>query len=152
MPFRPFQETQLSLGNLQEEINRLFGRIWHAGVSTGPFDGQRWAPLIDLYEHADCYTLYAEVPGVEGEAVELSYVEHTLTIRGEKAKPACEVDADRPLRSERRFGTFCRAVELPADIDADKLSAKCHAGVLEITIPKSETSRPKVIDIDVEQG
>ena len=93
MPFRPFQETQLSLGNLQEEINRLFGRIWHAGVSTGPFDGQRWAPLIDLYEHADCYTLYAEVPGVEGEAVELSYVEHTLTIRGEKAKPAGEVDA-----------------------------------------------------------
>lgn len=152
MPFRPFQETQLSLGNLQEEINRLFGRIWHAGVSTGPFDGQRWAPLIDLCEHADCYTLYAEVPGMEGEAVELSYVEHTLTIRGEKAKSACEVDADRPLRSERRFGTFCRAVELPTDIDADKLTAKCHAGVLEITIPKSETSRAKVVDIAVEQG
>ncbi len=149
MAFRPLQETQLSLGNLQDEVNRLFERIWHAGVSTGPFDGQQWAPVIDLDEFAEYYTLYAEVPGVDAGSVELSYVDHELTIRGEKPKPAGAEEADRSLRCERRFGAFCRTVALPHGIDAEGLSAECRNGVLEITIPKSESSRPTAIKSDV---
>lgn len=151
MTFRPFQETQLSLGNLQDEVNRLIERVWHAGLSTRPFDGQEWAPVIDIHEHPDHYTLYAEVPGVDAGSIELSYLEHILTVRGEKTRPAGLAEEDRPLRSERRYGTFCRTVELAGDVDADKLSAKCHAGVLEITIPKTESSRPKAIRVEVEQ-
>ena len=152
MPFRPLQDTQLSLSNLQDEMNRLFERIWHAGVSTRPFDGQKWAPVVDLYEYDNRYVLHAEIPGVDGTAVELSYLDNALTIRGEKTKPAAAEEADRSLRSERRFGVFCRTVELPPGIDADKLSAQCSAGVLEVTIPKSEASRPKAINIDVQEG
>ncbi|MGB2987264.1 MAG: Hsp20/alpha crystallin family protein [Phycisphaerae bacterium] len=149
MAFLPFQETPLSLSNLQDEMNRLFERIWHAGLSTRPFDGQKWAPVVDLHEHPDHYTLYAEVPGVDGSSIELSYLDPALTIRGEKTRPAGVSEEDRPLRGERRFGTFCRMVELPAGINADNLSAKCQAGVLEITIPKSESSRPKAIKVEV---
>jgi len=151
MAFRPLQDRDLSLSNLQEEMNRLFERLWHAGLSTGPFDGQQWAPLIDLYEHPDHYTLYAEIAGVDGGSVDVSYVGSSLTIRGEKTKPSDVVDADRPIRRERRFGTFCRTIELPGGIDAEKLSAKCQAGVLRIIIPKSEASRPKAIKIEVEK-
>jgi HSP20 family protein len=147
MAFRPFQETQLSLSNLQEELNRLFARVWHSGLSTGPFDGQEWAPVVDLEEYPDHYTLHVEIPGVDGNAVEVSHLDRELTIRGEKAKPAGE--PDRLLRRERRFGTFCRTVELPVGIDADRLSARCNNGVLEITIPKSEASRPKAIKINI---
>ena len=149
MTFRPFPQGPFSMAGLQEEINKLFERVWHGGVSTGPFDGQEWAPVVDLYEHPDHYTLYAELPGVEGSGVELSYLEHALTIRGEKMKPAALSEQDRPVRAERRFGTFCRTVELPRDIDADKLVAKCSGGVLEISIPKSASSRPKSVRIDV---
>ena len=152
MPFRPLQDTQLSLSNLQDEMNRLFERIWHAGVSTRPFDGQQWAPVVDLYEYDDRYVLYAEIPGVDGSAVELSYLDHALTIRGEKSKPGAVGEAERPVRGERRYGTFCRTVEVPPDINADKLSAKCQAGVLEVTIPKSEASRPKAVKIDVQES
>lgn len=151
MPFRPFQEMPLSLSNLQDEVNRLFGRVWHAGVSTGPFDGQEWAPVIDLYEHPDCYTLFAEVPGVDGASIELSYLDHILTIRGEKTSPTVLAEEDRRIRGERRFGTFCRTVELAHDIDPDKLSAKCHAGVLTVTIPKLESSRSKAIRVEVDK-
>ncbi len=153
MAFPRLPDTQLSLSSLQDEVNRIFERIWHAGVSTGPFDGQKWAPVVDLYEHAEHYTLYVEVPGVDGSAIELSYLDHELTIRGEKPTPAgADNEARSPLRQERRFGTFCRAVELPRGIDADKLSAACHAGVLEITIPKSASSQPKGIKIDTKNG
>lgn len=152
MTFPRLQDTQLSLSGLQDEVNRIFERIWHAGVSTGPFDGQKWAPVVDLYERAEHYTLYVEVPGVDGSAIELSYLDHELTIRGEKPRPAGADEAGRSLRQERRFGTFCRAVELPRGIDADKLSAACNAGVLEITIPKSASSRPKAIKINASDG
>ena len=150
MAFRPFQDRDLSLTTLQNEMNRMFDRVWHSGLSTAPFDGQEWAPLVDVYENADGYTLYAELAGVDAASVDVSYVGCTLTIRGEKTRPAGLSDTDRPLRGERRFGTFCRTVELPDDIDAEKLSASCSGGVLEITVPKSVASRPKTIKIKVQ--
>ncbi|UCE58658.1 MAG: Hsp20/alpha crystallin family protein [Phycisphaerales bacterium] len=150
MPFRPLQDVPASLGGLQEEMNRLFDQVWHGGLSTRPFDGQECAPPIDLFEHDDRYLLHVEVPGVDAAAVDVSYVGSTLTIRGEKSAPGDE--QGRRIRGERRFGTFCRTVELPGDIDADRLSAKCSAGILQISIPKTESSRPKAVKIEVVEG
>ena len=82
MAFRPFQDPQQIFGTLQDEMNRVFERVWHGGISTRPFDGQPWAPAIDLYEHDDRYVLYVEVPGVEGSTVDVSCVGNTLTLRG----------------------------------------------------------------------
>ncbi len=152
MAFRSLQDVQMSLGSLQDEMNRLFERVWHGGVSTGPFDGQEWAPCVDLYEQEDGYTLLVELPGVNGSDVELSYLGNTLTIRGEKTAPNELTDRDRPIRRERRFGVFCRSVELPGAVEADRLSAKCSCGVLVVTIPKPEASKPKTVKIDVEEG
>lgn len=149
MAFRPFQEVPVSIGGLQEELNRVFERFWHAGVSAGPFDGQKWAPFVDLYDRGEHYALYAEVPGVDASSVEVTQLGGTLTIRGEKTKPASSGDEQRALRAECRFGTFCRTIELPDDVDPDNLSATCRNGVLEITIPKSASSRPKTVRIKV---
>lgn len=150
--FRPFQDPQLSLGALQEEINHMFDRVWHGGVSTRPFDGQPWAPAIDLFEFDDRYTVFAELPGVPAESVEVSYLTNSLTIRGEKVRPEKAGEGTPSLRSERRFGAFCRTIELPGGIDADRASAKCCGGVLEITIPKSAASRAKTIRVEVEES
>lgn len=149
MTFRPFQDAQLSLGNLQDEMNHLLARVWHTGVSTGPLDGQEWAPVIDMEEFADRYELYVEVPGVDGSSVELSYVANELTICGEKSRPTGANDSDRSVRRERRFGTFCRRIAMPSDIESEKLSASCRNGVLVVSIPKSESNRPKPIKISV---
>ena len=151
MSFRPLQDVPASLGNLQEEMNRLLDRVWHGGLSTGPFDGQECAPPIDLYEYEDRYVGFLEVPGVDASTVNVSYLEHSLTISGEKSAPG-DTDDARRIRRERRFGTFSRVIELPGDIDADRVSATCRAGVLEVTIPKTESSRAKSIKIDVQEG
>lgn len=148
--FRPVQDAQLSLNNLQDEMNQMLSRFWHAGVSTGPLDGQAWAPLIDLYEFEDRYAIHAEVPGIDGDTVELSFLNGALTIRGEKNPPSDAEDSDRSLRGEVRYGAFCRTIELPGDVEADNISAKCQNGVLVITIPKTESQRPKEIKIDVQ--
>lgn len=151
MPIPSLQNMDLSLGNLQDEMNRLFQRAWHAGLSTGPLDGQQWAPLIDLFEHDNHYTLFAELAGVDAGAIEVTHVGHTLSIRGEKTKPSGACEPEKAIRKERGFGSFCRAVELPDDCDVEQLSAKSHNGVLVITIPKSESSKPKAVKIDVQE-
>ncbi|MBU0718542.1 MAG: Hsp20/alpha crystallin family protein [Planctomycetes bacterium] len=149
MPFRPFQNSPISLGNLQDEMTRLVERIWHAGLSTGPLDGQQWAPTIDLCEHQDHYVAFVDVPGVDPAKIEVTHCESTLTVRGERCGCECEEGKGQCLQRERRVGTFCRKLELPGDIDAARLSAKCQHGVLEITIPKSAASMPKSVKIEV---
>ena len=148
MPFRPLQDSGLSLSNLQHEINHLIERVWREGLPSVPFLGQ-WSPAIDLYEYPDRYVLYAEVPGLEGGDVDLSYLDNVLTVRGERCAPEGVGDDANALRKERRFGTFCRTVDLPGGIEADRMSATCHAGVLEVTIPKSEATRPKSIKVEI---
>jgi len=150
MNFRPFSDPQQTLTNLQDEFNRLVERVWHAGVSTGPLDGQEWAPVLDMFEHRDRYTLYAELPGVDANEVEITQAGGSLTIRGEKRRPVVPSDQQRQLRGERRYGSFRRTVSLPEGIDGDRLSARCHAGVLEISIPKSESAKPKSVKIQVD--
>ena len=153
MAFLPSpRDIPVSLTNIQEDMNRLMERVWHAGLSTGPLDGQEWAPAMDMYEDPEGYRLYFEMPGVNPQSVDVSYVGQTLTVRGTKPAPTEEGEHCRSMRTERRYGSFCRAVDLPDDVDAEQLSAKCQGGVLTITIPKSDASKPKSIKIDVVEG
>ena len=152
MAFRPFPDPQLSLSGLQDEFNRLVERVWHAGVSTGPLDGQEWAPVLDMYEHEDRFVLYAEVPGIHPNEIDITQTGSTITLRGEKLRPSEAADKGRTMRSERRYGTFCRSVDLPEGVDGDRLSAKCVNGVLEITLPKKETHKPKSVSIKVDEA
>lgn len=152
MAFRPLQDVQVSLGNLQEEMNRMFDRVWHAGVSTPPFDGQPWAPPVDLYEKPDRYVLLIEVAGVDVGKIDVTYLGNMLTVRGEKPRPGMVGEGDRALRAERRYGTFCRNVELPCEIDAERVSARSQGGVLEITIPKSQSAMPRNVKVSISEG
>lgn len=148
MNFRPLQSAQDSLRGIQEDMGRLMERVWHAGVVSGPFDGQEWAPQADLLEAADRYLLLLEVPDVDPARIEVSHVGCVLTIRGEKT-PTAGLEGMRLVRGERRYGLFCRNIELPVGIDVEKLTAKCRDGVLEITLPKSAAHMPKTVKINV---
>lgn len=152
MSFRPFNmDPQLSLNNLQDDLNRVMEKFWHAGLSTGPFNGQQWAPVVDMYEREDSYQLYAEIPGIDPSTIDVTFLGNTLTLRGDKIRPEGVADNDRPVRGERRYGNFCRAIDLPGDVDPDRMNAKCDHGVLKITIPKNESSKPRSVKISVEQ-
>jgi len=151
MAFKPIHDTQQALGSLQDEMNRLFERVWHNGLSTPPLDGQAWGPAVDMYEFDDRFVAYVEVPGVDGSTIDLTHTGSVLHVRGEKIRPAETETASETIRRERRFGAFCRGIDLPEGVEADNVAARCRAGVLEITIPKSEASKPKSIRIAVEE-
>jgi HSP20 family protein len=149
MSLLPFRKEQLSLSELQDQMNLLFSRLWHAGVSMGPFDGQDWAPALDVFEEAERYVVTAEVPGLKVDDIEVTYVGNTVTLAGRKGPDVTEETSKGFLCRERRFGRFSRAVTLPETVDAGKINATCRDGVLEVVLPKKQEARPVSIKVDV---
>jgi len=103
-------------------------------------------PAIDLTESDEDFTVYAELPGLSDEDIELSVMDDVLTLSGEKKISEPE-DAER-LHTERRSGQFRREVRLSAPVNADKVVAEFTNGVLTVTLPKSDQARPRTIKIN----
>ncbi|MHC5109672.1 MAG: Hsp20/alpha crystallin family protein [Planctomycetota bacterium] len=148
MSFQSQDDFSFSLRNLQEELNRVFDRVWHSGPATAIMHGVGKAPAVDVYEFADRYVLLADVPGVPGDEIDVSFLDGELTIRGE-IKPAFEADSEGSVvRIERRGGAFSRSVPMPAGINANAIAAKCKNGLLEVTLPKIESASPHAVKVE----
>jgi HSP20 family protein len=108
-----------------------------------------FVPSLDVVERSDAYLISAELPGVDPSAVEISFENNTLTLRGTK-QPSFQAQQNEELRvytAERLSGTFERAVRLPEYVEGDKIEAAFAHGVLTITVPKAEAARPRKIGI-----
>ena len=64
-------DMRVSVSDLQDEFNNVFNRLWHGGVTTGPLDGQDWAPRIDLIDEPDQFVVRAEVPGISAGRIDV---------------------------------------------------------------------------------
>jgi HSP20 family protein len=119
----------------------------------GLYEGD-WSPRLDLFENDDAYFLKVDVPGVKEKDLELSVTNDVLTLKGKRAVGADEDEAmkkgRRYQREERMYGSFQRTVPMPMPVDADNVDAKLRDGVLYITLPKREETKPKKINVSVQ--
>ncbi len=107
-----------------------------------------WQPLVDIFEEPDVIRLVAEVPGVRPEDVKISVEANLLTVKGTKEQVA-EEQAEKVHRYERTYGAFERTFRLSTSIDPNKIKATYNLGVLTITLPKAETAKPHLIEVEV---
>jgi HSP20 family protein len=107
-----------------------------------------WAPPVDIFEKDDHLVIRAEIPGVQKEAMDVRIEQGVLTLHGER-KQETEIREESAYRMERVYGTFTRSFALPATVDASKVTASYKDGILEVTVPKAETAKPKKIEIRV---
>ena len=141
-PWRPFE-------NLRREIDRVFedfgGGMWRSPFRRSFFDFQpftqresSWAasPAVDIAETEKAYEITAELPGIDEKNVEVKFANGVLTIKGEKQEQKEEKKKDYYL-SERNYGSFQRAFQVPDSVDTDKIEATFKNGVLTVTLPKS---------------
>jgi len=136
------------LNQLQKELE--LSR--EAQSSDGSISTAEWAPAVDIKEDSDRFVLYAEIPGVKPEAIEVHMESGILTLKGEKKSEAkTQTEKAGYKRIERTFGAFYRRFSLPDSANAEAISAKFKNGVLEITIPKREAVKPKRIDVVSEE-
>jgi len=103
------------------------------------------APVVDIYETEDDYTLVAFMPGVTKENVKIKMEDGNLIVMG-------KVDYDLLLGrnyvlNESQIGNFYRKFQISESIDDSKIDAKLENGQLIVNLPKHERAKPKNIEI-----
>ena len=133
--------------SLQREIDRLFEDFGRGFSAFGSRDFVRdLMPAIDVTETDGEIEITAELPGLEEKDVQINVSDNVLTIRGEKKGEKEDKQKDYRV-VERSYGSFYRALELPAGIDHDKIKANISKGVLKVTLPKPAAKQAKKIDV-----
>jgi HSP20 family protein len=109
-------------------------------------EGVDLVPPVEVAESGSDVAVKMAVPGVDKDQISISVDDHTLNVRGEFRKES-EEKKKNYYRQEIRYGSFARAVRLPAEIDAGKTTAELKNGMLTITLPKSKTPQAQSIQI-----
>ena len=107
-----------------------------------------WAPPVDIFERQNHLVIRAEVPGILREDMDVRIENGVLTLHGERKEEKDVKDVNAHLM-ERVYGSFTRSFSLPTTVDATKVTAIYKDGVLEVTVPKVETAKPKRVEIKV---
>jgi HSP20 family protein len=106
--------------------------------------GVFFTPRVDIYETDGELTVYADVPGVGPEDVDLRYEVGELILHG-RVKPR-HADENFVLQ-EYEEGDFYRVFSIHESIDSSRIEADCKNGVLMVHLPKVEEARPKQITV-----
>ena len=142
MRYEPFN----LLSQFQREVNRLLDASRFGDEETGHSLAD-WAPAVDIKEEPNQFVIHADLPGVEVKDIDISLENGVLTLKGQRAIEQKE-ETESYRRVERVRGSFLRRFSLPDVADADKVSAKCKDGVLEVIVLKREAAQPRRIAIE----
>lgn len=127
------------------EIDKLFDDFF-TGSPFRSFERGDWMPAVDVSENEKEIVVHAEIPGMVAEDMDISLNGRVLTMKGERKQEQEEKDKNYH-RIERRYGSFSRSFELPADVDGNKVEAKYKNGVLTLNLPKAKEQSVKKIEV-----
>lgn len=123
------------IDRLKRDMDQIFDRMFgEFGLSLTPREIME-KPFIDLTETEGNLVLRAEIPGADPEDLEIDVVDNMLTIKGE-TKQEITKRGENYHRTERRYGSFSRTIQLPCRIMIDDVEASYEKGILKIVMPK----------------
>jgi len=137
---KPFSFIPMVFGDLEKEITKSLDNKWDVNTSD-------WLPNIDVVEEPNQFIIKADIPGVDPKDIKINMEQNILTIEGERESEHKE-KKENFVRYERAKGSFYRRFTLPEAVDADKIRAKSKNGVLEITVPKTNKSISRKIEVE----
>jgi HSP20 family protein len=135
----PFRDFDL----MRHEMLRLFdaaGAEASGSVSAGVF------PPMNISQDDDNFYVRAEVPGIKSDELSISVVRNRVSIAGNREIPR-EHERVSYHRKERAEGSFSRTVTLPTEVDAERVEARYADGLLSLTLPKAEETKPRQITV-----
>ena len=131
-------EAADEFSNLVRQMNQLVDRELHRQFHPfSPTDAFR--PSVNLYESQSAFLICVDLAGMDQNEIEVALDATTLTIRGRRQSPL-PPDGTRAIAvhlMEIDHGTFCRTIEVPANVDKHRIAANYHLGMLWITLPKT---------------
>ena len=136
----------------RDPVRQLFDKLFEGSLFAGRDSDDssvvtsQWAPLVDIVEEPERFVLYADIPGVDPQDIEVQMDRGLLTIKGER-RPETTGDKSRFSRIERLHGGFPRRFALPDSADPEGIQAHGYQGVLQVVIPKRPESKPRRIKV-----
>lgn len=139
---QPFSRCAPSHGmrHMHSHMNRYFESLKDDTQTVA------WQPRINVLDLEDRYEISAELPGMKREEVNIELNNNILTLSGEK-KVEHEMKGQNYKMFERSYGKFTRSFRLSPEVEADKIEAKFDNGILTLSLPKSEKTVAKKIEI-----
>ena len=134
------------LSTLQDQFNRLFNESFRTHSEESALTS--WAPAVDIYETPNELVVKADLPDVNEKDIDVRVENNLLTIRGER-KFEKSVSEENFLRVERTYGAFSRSFSLPNTVNPETIGAEYKNGVLTVTLPKREESKPRQVKVTV---
>jgi len=135
------RDTENPFGLLRYDMDTLFNDFFR-GFDIDPVFGRHTAtfsPKVDVTESDKEIRVSAELPGMDEHDIDITLNHDFLTIKGEKREENEDKGKDY-YRMERSYGSFCRSIPIPVEIETDKVKASFRKGILTIKIPKSQKS------------
>jgi HSP20 family protein len=133
----PFGE----LTELEQRLGSLVDGLW----PTSAIGDGTWSPLVDIAETDGAWLVEADLPGARKDDIDVTLSGADLSITG-KVKEREHAGARR--RRARRTGRFEYRVKLPSEADPETIDASLKDGVLTVSIPKPEQTKPQAIEIN----
>ena len=151
--YDPFYELERMRRDMQRLVGEPSGDVPARRFRLAFLPGRaaRLYPLVNVYQEGDDFRVEALAPGLDPTGVEVTALRNTLTIRGEKAG-LHDLAPERVHRSERAAGRFVRTVELPAEVDPDKVTAEYRNGLLVISAQRAEHARPRRVTVKASES
>lgn len=143
----PFRERVLRrpFERVVEEIEDAMERLWEEGDGRS-LRLETYFPKANLAETDNAFEVSIDLPGMKPDEIKVEMRDGNLQLSGER-KEEKEEKGKTFHRIERSYGSFCRTIPLPAKVEEGKIEANFADGVLNITLPKSEQTKPKVIAV-----
>jgi HSP20 family protein len=113
------------------------------GEQTRP--GRTFVPDVDIYETPDSLWLWADMPGIDENSLEVNVADGVLAIEGQVALQ--DYDNLAPVYTEYNIGNYARRFTLSNEIDSERIKARMNNGVLELELPKAERAKPRRITV-----
>jgi HSP20 family protein len=133
----------------RREMDDLLQRFFGSNTTELAEMTPAWAPRVDVEETDKDIVIKADLPGVEPKDIDITVVDGSLVLKGEK-KEEKEEKKKNYHRIERFVGQFYREIPLPPGADADKITASTSKGVISVTIPKKPEAQPKKVTVRVQ--
>ncbi len=145
----PFAEFD----RLRQELDRAAGRAGELRplrrLAFLPGRAARQYPLVNVHDDGENFYVEALAPGVDPAQLDITVVQNRLTISGEKRGPA-DITPERVHRVERAAGRFVRTVDLPVEVEADKVEAQYKNGLLKLTLPRAAATKPRRVSVQAQ--
>ncbi|MEH2125198.1 Hsp20/alpha crystallin family protein [Nostoc sp.] len=137
------------IDTLQHQINSLFE---DTRLPSALFDKSLTkVPAAEIQETEDAIHLKIELPGIEAKDLDVQVTENAVYVSGER-KSETKKEEKGVTRSEFHYGKFQRVIPLSARIKNTDVTADYKDGILNLTLPKTEQEKNKVVKVNLEQS